>query len=198
MIWTAENEPGECNFSASIPIGSTVQTQQSNDWHTLRTRLVMIHFWFGQLVEISSFGFLVRSSRYRALYTYAPQNDDELELQEGDMICVLEKCDDGWYVGTSQRTGLFGTFPGNYVERVWDLIQTRHDILESTCYTTHLWHTHDTYLNQHISSLFNICYGYIIVHHLSLISLNLIQQLRQRISYLNQIVDLHRLVDHIL
>lgn len=35
------------------------------------------------------------------------------------MICVLEKCDDGWYVGTSQRTGLFGTFPGNYVERVW-------------------------------------------------------------------------------
>ncbi|XP_057369215.1 uncharacterized protein LOC130690233 [Daphnia carinata] len=55
---------------------------------------------------------------YRALYTYAPQNDDELELQEGDMICVLEKCDDGWYVGTSQRTGLFGTFPGNYVERV--------------------------------------------------------------------------------
>jgi sorbin and SH3 domain containing protein 1 len=56
--------------------------------------------------------------RYRALYTYAPQNDDELELQESDMICVLEKCDDGWYVGTSQRTGLFGTFPGNYVERV--------------------------------------------------------------------------------
>lgn len=55
---------------------------------------------------------------YRALYTYAPQNDDELELQENDMICVLEKCDDGWYVGTSQRTGLFGTFPGNYVERV--------------------------------------------------------------------------------
>jgi len=54
---------------------------------------------------------------YRALYTYAPQNDDELELQDGDTVCVLEKCDDGWYVGTSQRTGLFGTFPGNYVER---------------------------------------------------------------------------------
>jgi len=55
---------------------------------------------------------------YRALYAYTPQNDDELELQEGDTICVLEKCDDGWYVGTSQRTGLFGTFPGNYVERL--------------------------------------------------------------------------------
>lgn len=55
---------------------------------------------------------------YRALYTYVPQNEDELELQEGESICVLEKCDDGWYVGTSQRTGLFGTFPGNYVERI--------------------------------------------------------------------------------
>ncbi|XP_046810464.1 uncharacterized protein LOC111691266 isoform X3 [Lucilia cuprina] len=55
---------------------------------------------------------------YRALYKYRPQNSDELELQEGDIVHVLEKCDDGWYVGTSQRTGCFGTFPGNYVERV--------------------------------------------------------------------------------
>ncbi|KAF5287124.1 hypothetical protein FQA39_LY16047 [Lamprigera yunnana] len=55
---------------------------------------------------------------YRALYKYRPQNDDELELLEGDVVYVLEKCDDGWYVGSSQRTGAFGTFPGNYVERI--------------------------------------------------------------------------------
>ncbi|XP_055858880.1 sorbin and SH3 domain-containing protein 1 isoform X16 [Episyrphus balteatus] len=55
---------------------------------------------------------------YRALYKYRPQNTDELELQEGDVVFVLEKCDDGWFVGTSQRSGCFGTFPGNYVERV--------------------------------------------------------------------------------
>ncbi|KAL9920839.1 uncharacterized protein ACN427_002170 isoform 12-T12 [Glossina fuscipes fuscipes] len=55
---------------------------------------------------------------YRALYKYQPQNSDELELFEGDLVHVLEKCDDGWYVGTSQRTGCFGTFPGNYVERI--------------------------------------------------------------------------------
>ncbi|XP_068145859.1 uncharacterized protein CAP isoform X1 [Drosophila tropicalis] len=54
---------------------------------------------------------------YRALYKYRPQNSDELELLEGDLVHVLEKCDDGWFVGTSQRTGCFGTFPGNYVER---------------------------------------------------------------------------------
>ncbi|XP_075216819.1 uncharacterized protein LOC142322063 isoform X3 [Lycorma delicatula] len=55
---------------------------------------------------------------YRALYNYKPQNDDELELNEGDTVYVMEKCDDGWYVGSSQRTGCFGTFPGNYVQRL--------------------------------------------------------------------------------
>ncbi|GIX81729.1 hypothetical protein CEXT_372761 [Caerostris extrusa] len=55
---------------------------------------------------------------YRSLYAYSPQNEDELELREGDTVYVMEKCDDGWYVGTSLRTGLFGTFPGNYVERI--------------------------------------------------------------------------------
>ncbi|CAG9773033.1 unnamed protein product [Ceutorhynchus assimilis] len=55
---------------------------------------------------------------YRALYKYTPQNDDELELLEGDTVYVLEKCDDGWYVGSSDRTGAFGTFPGNYVEKI--------------------------------------------------------------------------------
>ncbi len=51
------------------------------------------------------------------LYNYKPQNEDEVELLEGDLVYVMEKCDDGWYVGTSQRTGIFGTFPGNYVAK---------------------------------------------------------------------------------
>uniref|UniRef100_A0A665TK21 Sorbin and SH3 domain containing 1 n=1 Tax=Echeneis naucrates TaxID=173247 RepID=A0A665TK21_ECHNA len=55
---------------------------------------------------------------FQALYSYVPQNDDELELQEGDLVTVMEKCDDGWFVGTSKRTKQFGTFPGNYVKEV--------------------------------------------------------------------------------
>uniref|UniRef100_A0ABM5G039 Sorbin and SH3 domain-containing protein 1 isoform X33 n=1 Tax=Pogona vitticeps TaxID=103695 RepID=A0ABM5G039_9SAUR len=55
---------------------------------------------------------------YQALYSYIPQNDDELELKDGDIIDVMEKCDDGWFVGTSRRTRQFGTFPGNYVNLV--------------------------------------------------------------------------------
>jgi len=55
---------------------------------------------------------------FRALYNYKPQNEDEVELHEGDIVYVMEKCDDGWFVGTSQRTGIFGTFPGNYVTQI--------------------------------------------------------------------------------
>nr|XP_015202956.1 PREDICTED: sorbin and SH3 domain-containing protein 1 isoform X11 [Lepisosteus oculatus] len=53
---------------------------------------------------------------FQALYSYVPQNEDELELREGDVVNVMEKCDDGWFVGTSRRTKQFGTFPGNYVK----------------------------------------------------------------------------------
>ncbi|XP_016097300.1 sorbin and SH3 domain-containing protein 2 [Sinocyclocheilus grahami] len=53
---------------------------------------------------------------FQAVYNYVPRNEDELELKEGDVIDVIEKCDDGWFVGTSRRTSLFGTFPGNYVK----------------------------------------------------------------------------------
>lgn len=56
--------------------------------------------------------------RYTVLYDYKPKNSDELELKEGHVVCVMEKCDDGWYVGFSETTSEFGTFPGNYVERL--------------------------------------------------------------------------------
>jgi len=55
---------------------------------------------------------------FQALFPYKPQNPDELELKENDIVYVVEKCDDGWYIGTSLRSGRFGTFPGNYVKAV--------------------------------------------------------------------------------
>jgi len=58
---------------------------------------------FGQIID-----------RYVALYPYEACNDDELDLVAGDVVLVVEICDDGWYVGTCERTGAFGTFPGNY------------------------------------------------------------------------------------
>ncbi|KAA8592371.1 hypothetical protein FQN60_017826 [Etheostoma spectabile] len=61
---------------------------------------------------------VVQRQPYKAVYNYKPQNSDELELREGDIVQVMEKCDDGWFVGTSERTRAFGTFPGNYVAPV--------------------------------------------------------------------------------
>uniref|UniRef100_A0A3P8YZU8 Osteoclast-stimulating factor 1 n=1 Tax=Esox lucius TaxID=8010 RepID=A0A3P8YZU8_ESOLU len=55
---------------------------------------------------------------FQALYNYLPRNEDELELKEGDIVDVMEKCDDGWFVGTSRRSKQFGTFPGNYVKQL--------------------------------------------------------------------------------
>ncbi|XP_054447985.1 E3 ubiquitin-protein ligase SH3RF3 [Pteronotus mesoamericanus] len=52
---------------------------------------------------------------YLALYAYKPQKNDELELHKGELYHVLEKCQDGWFKGTSLRSGLSGVFPGNYV-----------------------------------------------------------------------------------
>lgn len=58
---------------------------------------------------------LFQTQRHITLYPFAPQNEDELELLAGDVVHVVEQCDDGWFVGTCERTNAFGTFPGNYV-----------------------------------------------------------------------------------
>lgn len=52
---------------------------------------------------------------YIALYPYKPQKPDELELKKGGIYMVTERCQDGWFKGTSNRTQKCGVFPGNYV-----------------------------------------------------------------------------------
>lgn len=52
---------------------------------------------------------------YVALYPYKPHKPDELELRKGGIYMVTERCQDGWFKGTSNRTQKCGVFPGNYV-----------------------------------------------------------------------------------
>lgn len=52
---------------------------------------------------------------YIALFPYKPQKADELELRKGGIYMVTERCQDGWFKGTSNRTQKCGVFPGNYV-----------------------------------------------------------------------------------
>ncbi|EGD76215.1 hypothetical protein PTSG_00918 [Salpingoeca rosetta] len=51
-----------------------------------------------------------------AMYPYAAENDEEIDLQEGDELLVEFKGDNGWWVGTNKRTGMLGMFPGGFVE----------------------------------------------------------------------------------
>ncbi|XP_068130776.1 vinexin isoform X2 [Hyperolius riggenbachi] len=57
----------------------------------------------------------LKGKLYRAVFNYSPNNTDELQLRQGDVVTVTERCDDGWYVGVCWRTQQFGTFPGNFV-----------------------------------------------------------------------------------
>jgi len=52
---------------------------------------------------------------YIALYPYKPHKGDELELKKGAIYMVTERCQDGWFKGTSSRAQKRVVFPGNFV-----------------------------------------------------------------------------------
>ncbi|XP_071846481.1 E3 ubiquitin-protein ligase SH3RF1-like isoform X2 [Apostichopus japonicus] len=56
--------------------------------------------------------------RYRVVDSYPAHSDVELALNLGDTIFVHKKREDGWYKGTSHRTGKTGLFPGIFVEKL--------------------------------------------------------------------------------
>uniref|UniRef100_A0A914DN58 Uncharacterized protein n=1 Tax=Acrobeloides nanus TaxID=290746 RepID=A0A914DN58_9BILA len=49
-----------------------------------------------------------------AKFPYEPQRDDELRLNKGDIVKIVEKSPDGWWKG--EIYGQTGWFPSNYVE----------------------------------------------------------------------------------
>ncbi|XP_016142768.1 abl interactor 2 isoform X11 [Sinocyclocheilus grahami] len=51
-----------------------------------------------------------------AIYDYMQDKEDELSFQEGAIIYVIKKNDDGWFEGVMHYTT--GLFPGNYVESI--------------------------------------------------------------------------------
>lgn len=71
---------------------------------------------------------------YTALYDYAPQSDQELSLQEGDLLYVLEKStEDEWWKAKKRAEGdegdePVGLIPRNYIQEV--MIKHRSIFLE--------------------------------------------------------------------
>lgn len=58
----------------------------------------------------------------RALFAYAPQSSDELQIAEDDLLYVLEKGDDDWWKVKKKvhgdDDGPVGLVPQNYLEQV--------------------------------------------------------------------------------
>lgn len=60
---------------------------------------------------------------YTALYAYQPQGENELEIQEGELLYVLEKGEDDWWKAKKKAADdedeePVGLVPANYVEEV--------------------------------------------------------------------------------
>ena len=73
---------------------------------------------------------------YRALYDYNPLKCDELRLHKGQLYIVLEKCEDGWFKGSSLDTLKTGVFPGNYLQHVKDEKSESNSGATSSCSAT--------------------------------------------------------------
>ena len=51
-----------------------------------------------------------------ASHDYEPQESGELRLRKGDIITVLDKCDQNWWIGSCNDQE--GMFPVSYVRKV--------------------------------------------------------------------------------
>uniref|UniRef100_A0A914QBY7 Uncharacterized protein n=1 Tax=Panagrolaimus davidi TaxID=227884 RepID=A0A914QBY7_9BILA len=52
------------------------------------------------------------------VHHYSASQEDELELEPGDLINILRKMPDGWFYGERTRDGKGGWFPSSYVQQV--------------------------------------------------------------------------------
>ena len=52
----------------------------------------------------------------RAIYDYTAGREDELTVQAGDVINIIERSDGGWWTG--EFNGVTGLFPANYIEEI--------------------------------------------------------------------------------
>lgn len=60
-------------------------------------------------------GFATSCKTVQVLYDYEPTNEQELLIHAGDIISVLQECDDGWWEG-ELADGTRGFFPSNFVQ----------------------------------------------------------------------------------
>jgi len=62
-------------------------------------------------------------SRFRALYDYKPQDENEIAISVNDILIVAKPISDpqGWLLAQNEQTNQMGDVPGTYLEYVDDI-----------------------------------------------------------------------------
>lgn len=62
-------------------------------------------------------------SRFRALYDYKAQDDNEISIAVNDILIVAKPIADpqGWLLGQKEQTNKIGDVPGTYLEYIDDI-----------------------------------------------------------------------------
>ena len=79
--------------------------------------LYIVHVRIWKYVFLKPFSGKKPSERAKVMFSYEPENPDELKLFEGDIITILNKDvphSEGWWEG--EVNGKVGLFPDNFVE----------------------------------------------------------------------------------
>ncbi|KAM3608005.1 uncharacterized protein V6R79_017491 [Siganus canaliculatus] len=106
----------EAEPSTPEPVAATATTQnpvavQSRHSHNAAVPHTDVDSTQGQTEPV-----LTSIGRCKALYSYTPEQDDELALNEGDLLDVYTKEENGWWFGGLK--GKSGHFPSTYVEEL--------------------------------------------------------------------------------
>ncbi|XP_078086860.1 E3 ubiquitin-protein ligase SH3RF1-like isoform X2 [Mustelus asterias] len=110
------------NRAGSCPIGSEEEVQvvhrKTGSWDSCYrcTPPSPLHSSAAEECPKSSQNRSMCFNRCRAVLSYPAQGEAELGLEQGDIILVHRKRQDGWFQGTHTESGKTGLFPGSFVE----------------------------------------------------------------------------------
>ena len=64
--------------------------------------------------EINQKG-LIPPTRYYAISSFTPRQPDELAIEQGDEVIIVQTFDDGWAFGRNSRTRMVGVLPMTFL-----------------------------------------------------------------------------------
>ena len=52
---------------------------------------------------------------HAAIYDYTSRTDEDLNFEKGDLLCIINAEDNDWWFARSEKTGMEGYIPSNYI-----------------------------------------------------------------------------------